>query len=534
MGNHLKFNRPTSGQWSKYLILIILLLGIVFRLVNIDKKVYWIDEAYTSLRISGYTKAEIIQEIDGRQINVKDLQQYQRPNDNKDVGDTIQGLALYEPQHSPLYFVMAHFWAKLFGYSVTVMRSLPALISLLTLPCIYWLCLELFESPLTGWIAIALLCVSPFHVLYAQEARQYSLWTVTTLVSSIALLRAMRLSTMMSWVIYAITVSLNLYSYLLSGLVFIGHGIYVICIEKFRFSKQVVRYGLASLFGIIAFLPWLILVIENGIELGDWADKETPLGKLITRWLINLSSVFFDIQIGYNNPLFDVRSGRDLKFNYDHLLIYLDIIILIIVGYSIYFLCRNSQQRVWLFILTMIAVVGMFPIGQDLILGGQRSSMARYFIPCYLGIQLAVAYLLAKKINPLNGKTIKQQQLWRLVAITVISGGVLSCAISSQAETWWHKYSNYYTPEEAHIINEANRPLVISSDIMRLVSLSYLLEPNVTLQLIKTKDSPKVFSSFSDVFLYRPSPKLRQKFEEESPYEVKPAHKRKHLWKLVQ
>ncbi len=69
------------------------------------------------------------------------------------------------------------------------MRSLPAIISLLAFPCIHWLCLELFEESITGSVAIAVIAVSPFHLAYAQEARQYSLWVLITLLSSEALLR---------------------------------------------------------------------------------------------------------------------------------------------------------------------------------------------------------------------------------------------------------------------------------------------------------------------------------------------------------
>jgi len=35
----------------------------------------------------------------------------------------------------------------------------------------------------------------------------------------------------------------------------------------------------------------------------------------------------------------------------------------------------------------------------DLVLGGMRSIQARYLMPCYLGIPLAVAYLLATQIT---------------------------------------------------------------------------------------------------------------------------------------
>ncbi|HEY9709495.1 MAG TPA: glycosyltransferase family 39 protein, partial [Oculatellaceae cyanobacterium] len=164
----LAFN-PTN--WLQVLIVVVLILGVFFRLANLDLKVYWEDEAFTSLRISGYTEAELIQQVfNGHEIGVADLQKYQHPNPEKGVIDTIKGLAVEEPQHTPLYFLMVRLWVQWFGNSVLITRSLSALLSLLVFPCLYWLCRELFESPLTAWIAMAMMAISPFHVVYAQEA----------------------------------------------------------------------------------------------------------------------------------------------------------------------------------------------------------------------------------------------------------------------------------------------------------------------------------------------------------------------------
>ncbi len=199
---------------------------------------YWYDETFTSLRISGYTETEVVQQLfNGDEINVKDLQKYQRFNSEKGVTDTVKGLALEEAQLPPFYFVIARYWVQCFGSSVAAIRSLSAVISLLVFPCLYWLCLELFGTPLIGWMAVALVGVSPFHVLYAQEARMYSLWTVTILLSSASLLRAIRVKTRLGWGIYALTLTLAFYSYLYSVLIAIGHGIYMVIIERFRLSK---------------------------------------------------------------------------------------------------------------------------------------------------------------------------------------------------------------------------------------------------------------------------------------------------------
>jgi uncharacterized membrane protein len=88
-----------------------------------------------------------------------------------------------------------------------------------------------------GWIAVLLVASSPFHVLYAQEAREYSLWTVTILLSSALLLRSIRRKTKSSWATYALGLAVGLYTFPFTVFVMLGHGIYVACIERLRLTK---------------------------------------------------------------------------------------------------------------------------------------------------------------------------------------------------------------------------------------------------------------------------------------------------------
>ena len=100
-----------------YLIIIILVLGIFFRFVNLGEKIYWIDETFTSLRISGYRETELVREVSEKGIiGIKTLQKYQQINPDKTVLDTIWGVATEEPQLTPLYFVMARFWGGYFWH----------------------------------------------------------------------------------------------------------------------------------------------------------------------------------------------------------------------------------------------------------------------------------------------------------------------------------------------------------------------------------------------------------------------------------
>jgi uncharacterized membrane protein len=147
-------------NWLKIFIVLTLAIGIFFRFTNIDKKFYWSDETLSSLRVSGYRISEVEQALlDGKVMDIKNLDRYQVINNEKGLIDTIKSVII-EEGHPPLYYVILRFWSQCFGSSVGMMRSLSAVMSLLAFPCIYWLCQELFKSPLVGWISIALLAAS--------------------------------------------------------------------------------------------------------------------------------------------------------------------------------------------------------------------------------------------------------------------------------------------------------------------------------------------------------------------------------------
>ncbi|MCY7282616.1 MAG: glycosyltransferase family 39 protein, partial [Cyanobacteria bacterium CAN_BIN43] len=200
--------RRSRPRWLQICAIALLVIGIFFRFYNLDRKVYWLDEARTSLRMSGHTQTELVKEIyTGQVVTAATLQTYQRPGE-KSWGDTLHALK-GNAEHTPLYFLLARLWTEGFGYSVANIRGLSVFFSLLVFPCLFWLCRELFASNAVGWMAIALVSITPLHVLYAQEARLYSLWTVKILLSSAILLWAMRTKTRWSWVAYGISLTLG-------------------------------------------------------------------------------------------------------------------------------------------------------------------------------------------------------------------------------------------------------------------------------------------------------------------------------------
>ncbi len=514
----------------RFLIVVLLMVGIFFRFFNLDRKVYWHDETFTSLRISGYTSNEAKQQIfNGRIINKESFAKFQSPNMEKGLRDTIISLEVDDPQHAPLYYILARLWVGIFGNSVTVIRSLSAFISLLIFPSIYWLCRELFKT--SAWVsevAIALMAISPIHLVYAQEAREYILWIVIVLLCSALLLRALRLESqdrvlrILNWGMYAVTLMLSLYTFLFSGFVVIAHGIYVIATAKFRFTKTVKAYLLASLVGFLAFTPWIVVVIVNLLQLKSstaWTKTHLPLDGLIKSWLLQLNRIFLDLNLGFENPFIYLITP----------------FFLVLVGYSIYFICRKTHYKIWLFIVTLIMIPALPLMLPDLLFGGIRSLAERYLLISYLGIQLAVTYLLATQ---LNNKSLARRGIWQIIMGLVIICGLVSYGVSSQADTWWSKVISSGNPQVAKIINQTNHPLLISNDsginYGNVFSLSYLLQPKVQFQLVKGRSIPNIPDEFTDIFLLNPSDTWRKQIEKTYNYKTFVVYGDKNylLWKI--
>ncbi|MBW4546069.1 MAG: glycosyltransferase family 39 protein [Symplocastrum torsivum CPER-KK1] len=497
----------------RFLAIVALLLGIFFRFINLDQKVYWGDEAYSSLRIAGYTTEEVVEATyTGEEIGIEELQKYQRPNTERGLVDTLKVLASEDSIHPPLYYIKARFWEQLFGSSVAVKRRLPALISLFAFPCLYWLCLELFNSSLTAWIAVALVAVSPIHLLYAQEVREYSLWTVSVLLASASLLYALRVQTKRSWIIYALTLALSLYSHLFSGMVAIAQGIYVLIRERFQWSQRLKSYILAATSGLLLFSPWLFIFLNNkrqAYEQWEWTTESLSPLSFYQSWVANLIHAFLDVQVASQDPF-------SLVFSYDSPITYLMLLIFLLVAYAIYFLFRQAPKSVWLFVLILMAATTLPLVLLDLKSGGQRSTIARYHLPSYLGIQLAVAYLLSTKLSNIAPSR-WQFMFWRLITIILISCGIISCSLVAQSDTWWTKYSDYYNVRVAKIINQSPAPLLWSdSNYNRILSMSYALDSKVRLQLVNSPEETTEFSqskSYLQLLQTLPNPFFKNKKE---------------------
>jgi uncharacterized membrane protein len=494
--------RRLQPAWFKVALVGLLVLGIIFRFVNLDQKVYWHDEVYTSLRITAHTRGELVERaFNGEIITPADLQEYQQLDPNRGFWLAMYLAGIEDAQHPPLYYAIAYGWVRAFGNSISTIRSLSAFSSLLIFPSLYWLCLELFESRLVGGVAIALMAVSPFQVLFAQEAREYSLWAAMILGCSAALLYAIRKHTKIAWVVYGLTLIASLYTFLFTGLVAIGHSVYVLATQQshslsltdFRLNKTIVFYIITSFAALIALTPWLYFIytyIDIVRSSSGWASISLPPAIVLRASAFNFSFSFIDFDLAKNA----LRPS------------WVIIPFLVLQLYSVYFLCRHTPQRVWLFVLTLIGSTALFLGIPDLIIGGQRFIVTRYLIPCYLGLQLSTAYWLAALLSSIHS-------FWRKMGLAIasllITVGIFSCIVIAQSETWWNKVVSYDHPKIAKIINASESPIVVSDAYAtnpgNVVSLSYLLDENVRFLLLPEVGSsltvPDISEPFKTIFI---------------------------------
>jgi uncharacterized membrane protein len=508
------------------LIVVALALGSILRFANLDKKIYWFDEFETSYRIAGYSNADLGRVLSpGREIEVRDIQKFQRINPATGLREVIRSLAINVPQHPPFYFVLARLWANVFGDSPKAIRVLSAFLAVLVIPGVYWFGRELFDSSETAVLAMMLLAISPFQVLYAQEARPYSLWMLMTVISSAALLRAIRLETWPAWGLYALTLIAGIYSHLLFALVIVGHGVYMLASKKNALEKPW-PYFVASILALAFFLPWLRFIFLHFAEAQgttSWirASTAAPLDRLL-RWSLVFSSGLID-----TGGTAVLKATYDLDTSWIHLI---RLPVLLLIGYSLVFICKKAPRRTSLFVFALTGSSVLPLLVPDLAWRWQGSAHPRFLTPFYLATLLSVAYLLGTKmLSP----SISERVRWRAVTAVTFFSAILSCLAISYADTWWNK--GQVNPRAASLINQTTQPLLIVSfewpSLFHLLSLSNSLDPNVSVRLTEQSKIPTIPEKLENVFLLNPSENLRQILEQ-SNYRLEAAPARP-LWRLI-
>jgi uncharacterized membrane protein len=479
----------------KQVAIVAIALGILLRFSHLDRKVYWHDEVFTSLRVAGYLGPEVNAELfTNRTITASELLQYQQFPPDASLAKTWTSLVDH-PEHPPLYYLMAHGWGRWWGASVAGYRAIAALFGVLALPLMYWLGRELFPKTLaTAWIAVALLAVSPVHFIYSQEAREYSFWVAGMLLANLALLRAVRLKTQAAWLGYGMAMALSWYGSLVTALLGLSHLVFVGLTQR---PRQWLAFALVSALGLGLFAPWLWVVGQQWQRLQSvtaWAREPSPFAFLSKLWGLHYSATVAD----FNAPL-------------DHWFTWLGpLLLLSLVAISLVHVWRYYEREVGLLLTCLLLITPLVLIGGDLIRSGKISGTTRYFFPSLIAVPLLLAPWIADLLaatKPL------QKTLGRLVLASLLALGIASVGTNLRAPAWWNKSISYPNPFIAAYLNTVPDPLVIfgpnSNALGEAISLSYHLQPTTVLWLLADKQMPPTLPEPKTPFLFKPDGPLQ-------------------------
>jgi len=219
---------------SRYLqlLLSLTLIGAVLRFYNLGFNSLWLDEAST-LNFAVKSLPEIWQATTGGEFN------------------------------PPLFYWTEHIML-VFGNSEVVLRFIPALLGVLTIPLIYLVGKEFMDRN-TGIIAAAAFAFSPFLIYYSQDARAYSMMLFFVTFAMVFYFRALKSNDLTNWALFGVLSALAFWTHFYA-LVIIGalilYALYEL-LPKIKNSINAVKPLVTScvIFGLIC-LPLIIVTIQ--------------------------------------------------------------------------------------------------------------------------------------------------------------------------------------------------------------------------------------------------------------------------------
>jgi|HubBroStandDraft_6_1064221.scaffolds.fasta_scaffold00041_5 mannosyltransferase len=149
-------NSPAQPSWtlvSAFTLALLFAAATVLRFLFLARKPFWFDECF-SVVIARLSWHDFLRLLWWREANMS------------------------------LYYLLLRGWLHFdSGFSPFFIRSFSALVSLATLPAIFWLGTKLVDRRV-GLIAVALMSCNAYHIRYAQEARSYALFVLLATLSS--------------------------------------------------------------------------------------------------------------------------------------------------------------------------------------------------------------------------------------------------------------------------------------------------------------------------------------------------------------
>lgn len=178
----------------------------------------------------------------------------------KPVSFILQNLT-FEP---PVYYLLLHYWIKLFGTSEIAVRSLSLLgFSLATVVVIIW-SEKLFKKHWLSWVTPILFFTNPMLVYYAFEVRTYG-WYILFAVLTLFSYQQNR------WRLFVLATTLGFYTHTYFLFLFAAIGLHWLVVHRRKRTKPrlLIREPMVanSALVVATMLPWLVRVMKEAATL---------------------------------------------------------------------------------------------------------------------------------------------------------------------------------------------------------------------------------------------------------------------------
>ena len=198
----------------------------------------------------------------------------------------------------PLFFLLLHWWIKLFGISAVAVRMLPVIFSSLTVFFIYSIGRKFFSLRI-AILASLLFTFSGYHLLFSHEARVYSLFALLTAASFYLFFTLFKdpLSPKRYFFLLIAVNVLLIYSHFFGFLVI---GVQWACVFSSPVALKMMwkRYLLVTFAVLVLYLPYFGLLLSrfSASAGGTWIPEPTITGLYNNIWKFSnapVVTVFF-------------------------------------------------------------------------------------------------------------------------------------------------------------------------------------------------------------------------------------------------
>ncbi|MDI9256109.1 glycosyltransferase family 39 protein [Flavobacterium sedimenticola] len=300
------------------LLILILLLGSIFRFYKIDFQSIWLDEIHS---------------INESNPNIRLLDLY--------------SVIMSGEQMPPLYFYSLYFLFKIFGYTTFVARMYSAIVGILSIYAIYLLGKEMINTKV-GLIVAFLVAINPFHLYFSQEVRPYIFLFLFTTLAFYYLVKFLKTPKRENALLYGLLAALMLYSHFFGLFVLFAQYLilllFLILSNKENRKNFFINSFISGILTLVLFTPAIKILIKVSEIKEFWIPAPTPevytlifkeffgssemiltiLGLLVVLYFVRLASLNDTLNITYESVISDKK-----VFSFVIIVIWISVVLLI-------------------------------------------------------------------------------------------------------------------------------------------------------------------------------------------------------------